>query len=189
MIKKYAVIFVCTLLYTYIRYVVYGHVSTSNLPTYLLNKSISMTSVFCLMIAGICYAKNKIDKIKFWGSAALHSAYIHILLSLAILSRAYYPKFFDIEKMNLTGEITILLGVLSAYCFWLICHIRSDCMHKVLQIFSCILIIGHLVAMGFNGWLNVSGWHGSLPPISLLSFVLAIISLVLFSKKQVKSSG
>lgn len=184
MSRKYALILACTTLYAIIRYIVFGHVSTNNLPIYVLNKSLSMTAVFCLMMAGICYAKKEINKVKFWGSTSLQSAYVHILLSLAILSKDYYPKFFAIEKMNLTGEITILFGVLAAYCYWLLRQIRSDGAHRFLQIFSCVFITLHLVAMGFSGWLKVSGWYGGLPPISLLSFVLTIISLVLFSKKQ-----
>ena len=34
------------------------------------------------------------------------------------------------------------------------------------------LVLGglHLFFMGYKGWLDPSGWHGGLPPISLVAF-------------------
>ena len=184
MTRMLVFVFACASVYTFLRYVIFGNVLPENLPVYLLNKSVSMTSVVCLLFTAIYFTKKKLDKVKFWGRASLHSAYIHIILSLSILSKEYYPKFFGLEKMNLTGEITILFGVLAAYCYWLISHTSEDFMHKILQILSSALIVGHLIAMGFNGWLRIEGWHGGLPPISLISFVLATISLILFSRTK-----
>ena len=33
----------------------------------------------------------------------------------------------------------------------------------------------HLVFMGYKGWLNPSGWHGGMPPISLVAFAFFIV--------------
>ncbi len=179
MIKKFSLILIFTSLYAFIRYVIFGHVSLNHIPVYLLNKSISMASVLFLLLTAINYVQNQNEKIRFWGMASLHSAYLHILLSLAILSREYYPKFFEIEKMNLTGELTILFGVFAAYCLW---RIRGN--GSILQIFASLFIAGHLIAMGFTGWLTVEKWYGGMPPISLLSFIFIMISVILFSKRK-----
>jgi hypothetical protein len=32
----------------------------------------------------------------------------------------------------------------------------------------------HLFFMGYKGWLNPSGWHGGLPPISLVAMVVFV---------------
>ncbi len=77
--------------------------------------------------------------------------------------------------MNLSGELTVLFGVLAAYCFWVL---RNR--PWVYQVLATLCIAGHLVTMGFNGWLAVAKWHGGLPPISLISMVLATTSLLLF---------
>jgi hypothetical protein len=47
-------------------------------------------------------------------------------------------------------------------------------------ILSCVFVAAHLVGMGILGWVNVGGWHGGLPPISLISFLFSIAGLVLF---------
>jgi hypothetical protein len=182
MIGKLIAVLLCTTLYTIIRYVIFGHVSPVHVPVYLLNKSVSMASVVLLSCAAFSYFKQCVDRLRFWGTASLHCACIHVLLSLAILSSAYYPKFFGAEKMNLTGEITILLGVLATYCFWLAHSGRSISARRgTFQLLASLFVGGHLVAMGFRGWLSVEKWHGGLPPISLVSLVFAVVALALFS--------
>ena len=185
MIKKLIAVLLCTTLYAIIRYVVFGQVSPIHMPAYILNKSVSMASVFFLFCAALNHAKGQVEKIRFWGAASLHFAYIHILLSLALLSSDYYPKFFGTEKMNLTGEFTILFGVLAAYCFWIARNGKSVLMRlRIPQLLSSLFIAGHLVTMGFGGWLKVEKWYGGLPPISLISFVFAVISLMFFLKTR-----
>jgi hypothetical protein len=160
--------------------VIFENVSPIHIPVFLLNKSISMAAVFFLFLTALQYVRNDIEKTKFWGTASLHCAYLHILLSLAILSSTYYPKFFGVEKMNLIGEISIFFGVLAVYCFWTIRGASSFIQRQTFQILSSLFIVGHLVAMGFSGWLTIEKWHGGLPPISLISVVFALISFVLF---------
>lgn len=186
---KLIAVLLCTTLYTIIRYVIFGHVSPIHVPAYLLNKSVSMASVVFLSYTAFSYSKQRVDSLRFWGTASLHCACIHTLLSLTILSSAYYPKFFNTEKMNLTGEVTILFGVLATYCFWLAHSGKSVLVRRrIFQLLSGFLVVGHLVVMGFGGWLNVEKWHGGLPPISLVSLVFAIASLVLFSKRRAEPS-
>jgi len=38
-------------------------------------------------------------------------------------------------------------------------------------LFALLLGAVHLFFMGYQGWLKPSGWHGGLPPISLVAFV------------------
>ena len=37
----------------------------------------------------------------------------------------------------------------------------------------------HLFFMGYEGWLNPAGWHGGLPPISLIAFVFFSVGYVI----------
>ena len=185
MIMKLIIVLLCTMLYTVIRYVIFGHISSIHMPIYLINKSVSMATVFFLIFTALSHSKDRMEKMRFWGTASLLCAYIHILLSFAILSSFHYPKFFDIEKINLTGKFTILYGALAALLFWSIRNVRSGFMlRRKFQLLSCLFVAAHLVAMGFVGWLKVEKWYGGLPPISLLSFVFVIISLVFFLKSK-----
>ncbi len=181
MIKKLILILTCTTLYTIIRYAVFGHVSVAHIPVYLLNKSISMGSVICLFLAALGYRSGKAAEAKFFGVASFHCVCMHILLSLSILSAAYYPKFFGADKMNLVGELTLLFGALATYFYFFVCPVRAGSVHlRKFQLLASALIGGHLVAMGWAGWWSVGKWHGGLPPISLISFLFAGASFVLF---------
>jgi hypothetical protein len=101
---------------------------------------------------------------------------LHVLLSLAILSPPYYPKFFGPATLNATGEITILAGVLATYCLW---AARREPARQVLLAMAVSFLGVHLVSMGWNSWLQVGEWPGKMPPISMLSFLLAGGSLAL----------
>jgi hypothetical protein len=39
------------------------------------------------------------------------------------------------------------------------------------------LLLGgvHVLFMGYSGWLSPAGWHGGLPPISLVAFVVFVL--------------
>jgi hypothetical protein len=179
---KLIAILVCATLYTVVRYLVFGQVSAAHLPVYILNKSLAMATVILLSCAALNHFRQREDRLRFWGSAMLHCLFMHALFSLAMLSPAYYPRFFGPEKMNLTGETTVLMGVLAAYCFWLAPSVRAIPVRRgMCQLLGSLFVAGHLVAMDFREWLDIAKWHGGLPPVSLVSLVFAAASVVLLS--------
>jgi DMSO/TMAO reductase YedYZ heme-binding membrane subunit len=44
------------------------------------------------------------------------------------------------------------------------------------------LVLVHLVVLGLKGWLAPKGWHGGLPPISLVAAVAALVPLLVKRK-------
>ncbi len=52
-------------------------------------------------------------------------------------------------------------------------------------LFALLLGGVHLIFMGYEGWLNPAGWHGGLPPVSLVAFTFGTIGYVinLFGRK------
>ena len=44
------------------------------------------------------------------------------------------------------------------------------------------LVLVHLVVLGVKGWLAPKGWHGGLPPISLVAAVAALVPLLVKRK-------
>jgi len=183
---KIFVIFLLTSIYTFVRYVIFGGVDAIHIPVYLLNKSFSMAATIFIFLTILNYYKTNEENIKTFGKASLHFSFIHIMLSVSILSKAYYPKFFMSYKMNLIGVLVVLTGVLTAYLL----KVSSDNTKKLIAPKSFFLLINlflgaHLFIMGFKGWLTIGKWHGSLPPISLVSFLFIIISLhILFFMKS-----
>ena len=50
---------------------------------------------------------------------------------------------------------------------------------------AMLFSMGHLLFMGLDGWLKPSGWHGGLPPISLVGFSFFVVGyfINLFGRK------
>jgi hypothetical protein len=43
------------------------------------------------------------------------------------------------------------------------------------------MILGgaHLFFMGYQGWLKPAGWHGGMPPISLVAFTFFVVAYII----------
>ena len=46
------------------------------------------------------------------------------------------------------------------------------------------LVVVHLVALGLNGWLKPQGWHGGIPPVSLVAVVAVLVPLLVKRKVE-----
>ena len=147
-----------------------------------------MGAALALLITAVYAARRQVAEVKNWGTVTLHLAYIHIILSLALLSANYYAKFFGDEMMNLSGELMLLFGALGVYCFWRI-GVSSISQRVSFQLLGSLLVSGHLLAMGLSGWLTPEKWYGGLPPISLLCFIATTIAAVLFLRIRVYQSA
>jgi hypothetical protein len=181
MLRSVLALLAASFAYTIVRYHLLGPEPAEHIPAYLLNKAVSLASVSFLFRAAIEYRRNRDDNVRDWGTAALHAGYAHILLSVALLSEAYHPIFYDGSRLSMRGELAIGLGTLAAYGFWLIRKNRSNAsIKRILQTVTALAAGGHLVSLGSGGWMAMGDWHGSLPPISLLGFILTFLSAVLF---------
>lgn len=185
MTTRLVVLLTITTLYAVVRYVGFGGVAPTHVPVYLLNKSIAMASVLFLCCAAFSYLRGHAEGVRFWGKASGYGVVIHVLLSLAILTPAYLPKFFAGERMSLSGELSILFGVLSAFGLWFVHRPGSPLRRPRLARIACYLLVAaHLVAMGFINWSQPAKWHGYLPPISLVSFVFILVGAAAYLKKR-----
>ena len=178
--NQYRVALLFTTVYAVIRYAVFGNVSLNNMPVFLMNKGIAMTAAVSLFMASLCLVRRERDAARFWASACSQSVFVHILLSLGILSKAYFHKFYSGDKLNLTGEVVLLTGVLAVYCLWRMhaTELRAA-VWRTLTIPVCLLVAVHLFAMGCDDWLLVQKWNGGLPPMTLLSLFLVTAGLFL----------
>lgn len=182
MVMRLAFILIFTTMYSIIRYCVFDTIPYSQIPVFILNKSISWTSVICLLLSAYYMSKNNQIYSRFWGIATLHTAFLHIIMSLAILNPEYYPKFFTDNQLNITGNLVILSGSIAAYCYWVIGRNKMDCSGiKSAMLFSCLWIAIHLASMGWMGWLTIHKWYGYMPPISLLSFLIVLIAGIYYT--------
>ena len=96
--------------------------------------------------------------------------------------------------MNLIGEFSVLLGVLSFFIF-LIPFITSlpgmvdllgtERWEKCQQVgyLGLLLVGGHVFVIGIDGWLQPRDWPGYLLPITLIAFIfsISILGLKIFT--------
>jgi DMSO/TMAO reductase YedYZ heme-binding membrane subunit len=201
--KWFFVIFGFSLAYAVIRYHLAGDVPWRHFPLFILNKATSLAAV---MFVASSYLIGKIirwhdhDKalrlvvIKFCGLMGFFLAGVHALFSLALLSPAYYGKYFDdVGRMNLQGEIAISVGVVALYFLLSPVVTTLPMMPKAIGgvrwkrsqragYVALALVVVHLVFLGFKGWLAPGDWHGGIPPISLVAVVAAVTPLLVRRK-------
>lgn len=190
MIRQFLTVLFFSTAYAIVRYAGFGNVSPVHVPVYLLNKGLSMAAAYSLLMASFGLIRAQKDVFDFWRKACMNLVFIHVLLSLAILSKGYFPKFYAGDMMNLTGELTLLLGALGVYCFWrLLTFEMRPQIRKFMMASASALVAGHLFVMGYDGWLQVQKWNGGLPPITLLSFLLVVPSFALFMRVSEKHAS
>jgi DMSO/TMAO reductase YedYZ heme-binding membrane subunit len=115
-------------------------------------------------------------------------AAVHAFFSLALLSPAYYGKYFDdVGRLNLEGEIAMSVGVIALFFLLAPAITTLPGMPKAIGgwrwkrnqragYIALAFVVVHLVALGFKGWLA--------PPISLIAVIAALVPL--FVKRKLE---
>jgi len=186
------------LAYAIVRYNVFGGVEWTHLPFYVVNKSFAFGGLSFLAASYMsgkwikAYAddeKRRRSLAKFLGLTGFYFIGLHIFASLAMLSPVYYAKFFlETGKLNLTGEITMLFGVLGVGFLMFPAVTTLPLMYEALGgvrwqraqrmgYWTLVMALGHTFTMGWKGWLTPGTWHGGMPPITLLGFLAAAAAL------------
>ena len=198
-IRWFLLLFGLPLSYAVLRYHLFGGVEWSHFPLFISNKAVSLAAVFFI---GMSYLVGKVVRvyeddfpkrlilIKFCGLMGFSLALIHVASSLLLFSPVHYPKFFlETGRMTLTGELSMIFGVLSLWCLSVTALTSLPFMYDAigadrwqrgqrLGYASLLLAAGHVFVMGVSGWLTPAGWHGGLPPISLVAFIAAAVPVL-----------
>jgi hypothetical protein len=177
--KLFALLLVTTA-YALLRYAGFGGVSLAHAPAFLVNKAISLSAAVAVALASHAAARERAEETLAWGSASTHLAFVHVLLSLALLSKGNCPAWFDGDRLSLAGEGAASLGVLAAYAWWRAGKGLDWALRRRASALGCLLLAAHVAVMGFRNWIQPARWHGGLPPITLLSFTAATVALFLF---------
>ena len=203
--KWFAVVFGGSLAYAVVRYHLAGDVAWQHFPLFILNKATSLAAV---IFVASSYLIGKIirwhdhDKalrlvvIKFCGLMGFFLAAVHAFFSLCLLSPAYYGKYFDDDgRLNLQGETAMTVGVLALFFLLAPAVTTLPMMPKAiggwrwkrnqrLGYVALALVVVHLVVLGVKGWLAPQGWHGGIPPVSLVAVVAALVPLLVKRKLE-----
>ena len=177
--------------YAILRYHIAGPVPWKDFPLFISNKGLCLAAFVLLTLnfalgpirnLGIVVPDRLLNARKAMGMVGFLLAFIHVLMSFMLFSPAIYTKFFAGNgSLTLFAGLSMLGGVLSFVALWgynmsfqtflreetaFIAFITS----RKFMLFALLLGAMHLFFMGYEGWLAPAGWHGGLPPISLVAF-------------------
>jgi hypothetical protein len=197
------IIFVTLILaigYAVLRYHIAGPVPWKDFPMFILNKGLCLAGFVLLTFnftlgplsnTGVPVSEGWLNARKALGMTGFLLILIHALMSFMLFSPAVYAQFFvENGTMTLLGGLAMLFGVLGFVFLWgynlsFQTFLREDTAfiqfltsRKVL-LFALILGGLHLFFMGHEGWMKPQGWHGGLPPISLVAFSFFAIGYVI----------
>jgi DMSO/TMAO reductase YedYZ heme-binding membrane subunit len=197
--KWFFAIFGFSLAYAILRYHLAGEVSWAHFPLFILNKATSLAAVGFVaasyLIGKIIHwhdddKRLRLVVVKFCGLVGFFLAGIHALFSLALLSPAYYGKYFDLDgRLNLQGELAIAVGVVALFLLMSPALMTLPMMPKAvggqrwkrgqrLGYAVLMLVVVHLIVLGWKGWLAPQEWSAWIPPISLVAVIAAMIPLI-----------
>jgi hypothetical protein len=179
MFGRNVVVFAATLLYAGVRYLFFGPVPLEQLPSYVVNKAFAFSAAIALFIGAVHRLKGRDSLLQQWARASFGFAFAHTLLSFALWSREYYPRFFGAAKMNLTGEFILLFGAMAAWLYTIPIWSKVKNFRQI-TILAALFLALHAGAMGFANWVKPNEWPGDMPPISLLSVLAAAASIGMF---------
>ena len=179
-----AMITAASMVYAFTRYVIFSDVALAQVPLFVTNKAVSMAGV---AVVGLASFGRQHHERRLLGLIGFALVGVHVLVSLQLSHPAYYSKLYLAGgQMSMRGELAMLLGVLACVpLVWLLFKTpraairsekpagRSRSLVPWLGRALLLLTAGHVAAIGAPGWTAFETWPGRLPPITLLSFLLA----------------
>ena len=166
--------------YAVVRYVLLGGVSADRLPVFITNKAVAVVG---LVLVGAAALQSGAQRAAF-GAVGFGCVLLHLLLSLTVLSPAYLAKLYAADgRFTAAAEWSMLTGAVAALVLYLLStasakpsgarSLRPGAGQLVLALTAV-----HVLAIGYPSWRQPDSWPGHLPPITLLSFLIAIGLLV-----------
>ena len=188
------------LAYSVVRYHIAGPVPWKDFPFFIMNKGISL-SAFILLTCnfglgplnnlGVKVPVGWLNARKAMGMTGFLLVMIHALMSFLLFNASVYGKFFlDNGTLTLLAGLSMLFGILAFVVLWgynmsFQTFLREDkafiqfITSRKFMLFALLLGAAHLFFMGYEGWLKPAGWHGGLPPISLVAFVFFAVGYII----------
>jgi hypothetical protein len=164
--------------YAFLRYVVFGIFDPPNIFWFVLNKSLSLSAI--LLIPFLILQSTTL--IRFSINILILS---HIILNLYLINPDYFPTFFSNEAMiNSQGLKVIAAGLLGALFFInALAKYFIDIPRLVNTLLLLITILIHNLFIGSKAWFSWHQWNGKMPPITLTSSLVIIVSIFLILRK------
>jgi DMSO/TMAO reductase YedYZ heme-binding membrane subunit len=186
--------------YAVLRYHIVGTVPWKDFSFFILNKGLCLAAFILLTMnfaigplnnLGVRVSEGWLNARKAMGMTGFLLVLIHALMSFLLFSPSVYSKFFLANgTLTLFAGLSMFTGVLAFVVLWgynmtFQTFMREDkafiqfITSRRFMLFALLLGAAHLFFMGYEGWMNPSGWQGGLPPISLVAFTVFAVGYVI----------
>ncbi len=206
--RWFLVVFGVSVGYSIIRYQFVKDVPWAHFPLFILNKATSLAAV---VFIGCSYLLGRVLKfhnhdpalrlvvVKFCGLMGFALAGMHAFFSFCLLNPGYFAKYHTADgRLNLEGELGMAVGVVALWALVSPAITTLPMMPKALGgrrwkrtqrvgYIALILVVVHLVVLGWKGWMTPWKWSW-MPPISLLAVVAAAVPLC-FKMREMARKG
>jgi len=190
---------ILSIAYAILRYHIAGNVDWSQLPFFILNKGICLAAYVLLSFnfalgpmknLGVKVPDSWLNARKSMGMTGFLLVMVHALMSFLLFNPVVYGKFFDADgTLTLFAGLSMLSGVLAFVVLWgynmsFQTFLREDkafiqfITSRRFMLFALTLGAFHLFFMGYEGWLKPAGWHGGMPPVSLVAFAFFAVGYI-----------
>jgi len=194
-----SVVLIFSIGYAIVRYHIAGPVPWKDFPFFILNKGLSLAAFILLTCnfgfgplnnLGFKIPIGWLNARKALGMTGFLLVLVHALMSFMLFSPSVYAKFFEENgTLTLLAGLSLLTGVLAFVVLWgynlsFQTHLREDkafiqfITSRTFLLWAMLLGALHLVFMGYEGWLSPSGWHGGIPPVSLVAIAIFVAGYI-----------
>lgn len=166
--------------YATLRYNVFKGVAWEEWPVYVVNKVFALSALILLVRCVVQQRRRgTVDASLLTVAGGLMLT--HVALSLAILDPAYYSKYFTGNKLTCQAGWSMLIGVVAA--LGIIVYSRACANRRAPSWIWMIAVLAflsgiHAALLGYRGWFTPEAWPGYMVPITLISFAVGAIGIV-----------
>ncbi|MBI4891769.1 MAG: hypothetical protein HY821_14180 [Acidobacteria bacterium] len=175
--------------YATIRYHLAQHEPWSRFYFWTVNKALSYAAVILLASSYLSARKDR-QLARALGLCGFSLALVHSILSWPLLSAFNYPKLYSNGALGPAGWGCLLSGIAAMALlfgpaltsFPRFTHSLKPpqwALYQRLGYFALALVAFHVAVYGFGGWFTPSKWPALMPPITLISFLLAAVPTIL----------
>lgn len=164
--------------YATIRYNFFKGTPIADWPTYTVNKALGFSSLILVALTVKRWSASQASRTLMLWSGIFAGG--HAILSLILLTPDYYPKFFDGLKLTGIASLSLLFGAGATVLQEIGARQGHDWRAVTRRKALCLLIALtgiHAALPGISGWFAPAGWPGGLPPITLISAMIATFAI------------
>lgn len=183
------VLYLASIAYAIVRYVVFAPENLESLPVFIVNKGVAMAAALSLAF-GFLQALRRARGVAVavapstWFRAGVFGAIWHVPMALAILEPSYFKEFFaepndaGLRRLSFAGELVFMFGGIAlALVYLLVKRHWTPRARWWLSLAGMVALLAHVLSMGYCRGLNFKASHGYLPAMWLLSAIGIALSL------------